>query len=111
MTNPFMRGSAPGRARDARQRPGCFQKGHKKLGGRKRGTPNKRTREYKGSANRSGKSNRERWKGQGRPGRIFDGYCPLPPGSFRSDGISVGIAFLFTRKYGYNVLWQMGPCR
>jgi len=47
MTNPFMRGSALGRARAACQRPGSFQVGHRKLGGRKRGTPNKRTREYR----------------------------------------------------------------
>ena len=47
MTNPFMRRTAPGRARHASQRPGSFQKGHKKLGGRKRGTPNKITREYR----------------------------------------------------------------
>ncbi len=47
MINPFMRGSAPGRARAAWQRPGSFQVGHRKLGGRKRGTPNKRTREYR----------------------------------------------------------------
>jgi len=47
MINPFLRGSAPGRARGASQRPGSFQVGHKKLGGRKHGTPNKRTREYR----------------------------------------------------------------
>jgi hypothetical protein len=47
MTNRLTRGSAPGRDRDALQRPGSFEKGHKKLGGRKRGTPNVMTREYK----------------------------------------------------------------
>jgi hypothetical protein len=47
MTNRLARNSAPGRARDAWQRPGSFKKGHKKLGGRKRGTPNVMTREYK----------------------------------------------------------------
>ena len=47
MTNRLSHGSAPGRARDALQRSGCFKKGHKKLGGRKRGTPNVMTREYK----------------------------------------------------------------
>ncbi len=47
MTNPLRRGSAPGRARAASQRPGSFQVGHRKLGGRKRGTPNKATREYR----------------------------------------------------------------
>ncbi len=47
MTNPFRRGSAPGRARAGWQRPGSFQVGHRKLGGRKRGTPNKATKEYR----------------------------------------------------------------
>jgi hypothetical protein len=47
MTNRLTRGSAPGRERDALERPGSFKKGHKKLGGRKRGTPNVMTREYK----------------------------------------------------------------
>ena len=47
MTNRFTRGSAPGRARDSLQRTGSFKKGHKKLGGRKRGTPNVMTKEYK----------------------------------------------------------------
>ena len=41
MGNPFNRGSAPGRARDASQRSGSFKPGHKKLGGRKKGTPNR----------------------------------------------------------------------
>jgi hypothetical protein len=41
MTNPFNRGSAPDRARDDLQRPGDFERGHKKLGGRKKGTPNR----------------------------------------------------------------------
>ena len=40
MANPFNRGSAPDRARDARTRPGSFKSGHAKLGGRKKGTPN-----------------------------------------------------------------------
>ena len=40
MTNPFKRGSAPDRARADYERPGSFRKGHKKLGGRTRGTPN-----------------------------------------------------------------------
>lgn len=47
MTNPFMRGSAPGRAQPADQRPGSFKKGHKKRGGRKRGTPNVFSIDYK----------------------------------------------------------------
>ena len=38
MTNPFNRGSAPGRARDALQRSGSFEPGHKKRGGRKKGS-------------------------------------------------------------------------
>ena len=41
MGNPFNRGSAPGRARDASQRSGSFKPGHRKLGGRKKGTPNR----------------------------------------------------------------------
>ncbi len=40
MTNPFMRGSAPGRAQPVYLRPGSFKQGHEKRGGRKRGTPN-----------------------------------------------------------------------
>ena len=47
MSNPFTRGSAPGRARDASQRPGSFKPGHKKLGGRKKGTPNRISAEHK----------------------------------------------------------------
>jgi hypothetical protein len=47
MSHRLTRGSAPGRARDASQRPGSFEKGHKKVGGRKRGTPNVMTRERK----------------------------------------------------------------
>ena len=40
MTNPFNRGSAPGRARDTLQRSGSFEPGHKKRGGRKKGSRN-----------------------------------------------------------------------
>jgi hypothetical protein len=40
IANPFNRGSAPDRARDASTRPGSFKSGHAKLGGRKKGTPN-----------------------------------------------------------------------
>jgi hypothetical protein len=47
MTNPHKRGSAPDRARDARLRPGSFKNGHRKLGGRKRGTPNTFSPDYK----------------------------------------------------------------
>ena len=47
MTNAFTRGSAPGRARSEDQRPGSFKKGHKKLGGRQRGTPNAFSADYK----------------------------------------------------------------
>src|SRR6516162_5177925 len=47
MTNPFNRGTAPGRARDAPERPGTFKPGHKKLGGRKKGTPNALSADYK----------------------------------------------------------------
>jgi len=47
MTNPLNRGTAPGRARDASERPGTFKPGHKKLGGRKKGTPNALSADYK----------------------------------------------------------------
>ena len=47
MTNPFNRGSAPGRARDALQRSGSFEPGHKKRGGRKKGSRNVISPEHK----------------------------------------------------------------
>ena len=47
MADRLKRGSAPGRARSEDQRPGSFKKGHKKRGGRQRGTPNKFSSEYK----------------------------------------------------------------
>src|SRR5580693_10623737 len=47
MSNPFSRGSAPGRARDADQRRGSFKPGHKKVGGRRKGTPNRISADYK----------------------------------------------------------------
>jgi hypothetical protein len=47
MTNPFNRGTASGRARDASQRSGTFKRGHKKIGGRKKGTPNALSVDYK----------------------------------------------------------------
>jgi hypothetical protein len=47
MSNPFTRGSAPGRARDADQRRGSFKPGHKKVGGRRKGTPNRISADYK----------------------------------------------------------------
>jgi hypothetical protein len=49
MTNPFKRGTAPGRERDASQRPGTFKPGRKKLpgSGRKKGTPNALSTDYK----------------------------------------------------------------
>jgi hypothetical protein len=40
MANPSTRGSAPDRARPSYLRSGDFKSGHKKHGGRKRGTPN-----------------------------------------------------------------------
>ncbi len=45
--NPLNRGSSPGRARDASQRSGSFELGHKKLGGRKKGTRNSISPEHK----------------------------------------------------------------
>jgi hypothetical protein len=47
MADRFKRGSAPGRARSEDQRPGSFERSHKKRGGRQRGTPNKFSAEYK----------------------------------------------------------------
>lgn len=49
MTNPFNRGTAPGRERDASQRPGTFKPGQKRLpgSGRKKGTPNALSTDYK----------------------------------------------------------------
>jgi hypothetical protein len=48
MTNPFNRGTAAsGRARDASERPGSFKPGHAKVGGRKKGTPNALSVDYK----------------------------------------------------------------
>jgi hypothetical protein len=47
MTDAFTRGTAPGRARDASQRPGSFKPGHAKVGGRKKGTPNALSVDYK----------------------------------------------------------------
>jgi hypothetical protein len=49
MTNPFNRGSAPGRERDASQRPGTFKPGQKKPpgSGRKGRTPNALSVDYK----------------------------------------------------------------
>jgi hypothetical protein len=47
MTNRMKRGGTPGRARDAHQRPGDFEYGHRKHGGRTRGTPNAFSADYK----------------------------------------------------------------
>ncbi len=47
MTNPLKRGSAPNRDHPDYERPGSFKPGHKKVGGRKRGTPNVLTADYK----------------------------------------------------------------
>jgi hypothetical protein len=47
MTNPFTRGTAPGREREAFQRPGSFKPGDKKRGGRKKETPNALSTDYK----------------------------------------------------------------
>jgi hypothetical protein len=46
MSDPFRRGSAPDRARGELQRPGSFKSGHKKMGGRKKGTPNAISADY-----------------------------------------------------------------
>src|SRR5271169_3585295 len=47
MTNPFNRGSSPGRVRDTLQRSGSFEPGHKKRGGRKKGSRNVISPEHK----------------------------------------------------------------
>ena len=47
ITNPFNRGSSPGRARDLLQRSGSFKPGHKKRGGRKKGSRNAISPEHK----------------------------------------------------------------
>ena len=47
MTDPFKRGSAPGRERPEHQRPGTFKRGREKRGGRKRGTRNAFSADYK----------------------------------------------------------------
>jgi len=47
MTNPLKRGSAPGRERPDFQRPGSFKRRHQKHDGRKRGTPNAFSADYK----------------------------------------------------------------
>ena len=65
MADRLKRGSAPGRARSEDQRPGSFKKGHKKRGGRQRGTPNKFTAEFKKdileAAHRIGRMQTARW--------------------------------------------------
>jgi len=47
MTDPFKRGSAPGRERAEYERPGTFKQGHEKRGGRKPGTPNAFSADYR----------------------------------------------------------------
>jgi len=47
MASRFNRGRSPGRARDASQLSGSFAAGHKKLGGRKKGTRNLISPEHK----------------------------------------------------------------
>ena len=47
MDAPFVRGTATGEARGARERSSSFKKHHEKLGGRKRGTPNLLSPDYK----------------------------------------------------------------
>jgi hypothetical protein len=47
MDAPFAPGSTPDEARGAQERSGSFKKDHAKLGGRKRGTPNLLSPDYK----------------------------------------------------------------
>ncbi len=70
MTNPFNRGSAWGRAREAWQRPGSFEPGHAKRGGRKKGTRNLITPEHKAALLEA--ADRVGYDGNGKDG--VDGY-------------------------------------
>ncbi len=47
MINPLKRGGAPNRAQPYYARPGSFKSGHEKRGGRKRGTPNLISADYR----------------------------------------------------------------
>ena len=71
MTSRFNRGSSPGRARDASQLSGSFEAGHKKLGGRKKGTRNLISPEHKMGAARGSSSRRKRRQRQGRCSRLL----------------------------------------
>lgn len=85
MSNPFTRGSAPGRARDASERPGSFKPGHKKAGGRKKGTPNRISADFKSAV--TAVADRVGMDGMGKGGvvgyfrylarRYPEAYCKL----------------------------------
>ncbi len=47
MSDPSKKGTSPGRARPESSRPRSFQNGHQKVGGRKPGTPNFFSADYK----------------------------------------------------------------
>jgi hypothetical protein len=71
MASAFTRGSAPGRARDASERSGSFNKGHKKVGGRQKGTPNLLSPEYRDAVLEA--AYRVGFDGNGQGGIV--GYC------------------------------------
>ncbi len=68
MTNPFNRGSARDRARQAWQLPGSFEPGHAKRGGRKKGTRNLITPEHKAALLEA--ADRVGYDGNGKDGAV-----------------------------------------
>jgi len=68
MRDPFIRGSSPGRARDDLQRPEDFQRGHKKFGGRKKGTPNRISADHKKAIREA--AHRIGYDGNGKDGEV-----------------------------------------
>ena len=79
MSNPFTRGSAPGRARDASQRPGSFKPGHKKVGGRKKRHAEPHVGRLQAGCYGRGGSHWNGWDGRGRPCRIYVLPRPTAP--------------------------------
>ncbi len=68
MTNPFNRGSARDRARQAWQLPGSFEPGHAKRGGRKKGARNLITPEHKAALLEA--ADRVGYDGNGKDGAV-----------------------------------------
>jgi hypothetical protein len=67
-TNAFNRGNAWDRARDSWQRPGSFEPGHKKLGGRKKRTPNRISPSHKKAIREA--AHRIGYDGNGKDGEV-----------------------------------------